>query len=159
MAGAIFTAATTAEVALVATSQKVLIRLISTTNSAVKIKEWGVYFDGISVTAEPVVVQLACVNTSFGWYSGGTLHTPARRSGPAISARSVVQTYNTSSQPDILTIIATREVHPQSGYQEKFSYGDEIILANGSTATNGAVAIIVTAPVSVDVVGELVFEE
>jgi hypothetical protein len=156
MAGAIFTAATTAEVALVATSQKVLVRLISTTNSAVKIKEWGVYFDGVSVTAEPCVVQLCCVNTSYGYY---TSHTPARRSGPAISARSIVQTANASSQPDILTVIATREVHPQSGYQEKFSYGDEIILSNGSTATNGAVAIIVNAPTSVDAFAEMVFEE
>lgn len=156
MAGVIYCAATTAETALVASSAKSLIRLISTTNSAIKIKEWGAFFDGVSVTAEPVVVVLLHTDTSFGLY---TAHTPARRSGPKIAARSVCQTMNTSSESTIMGTLTGLEIHPQSGYQEKFSYGDEIISADGSTNSNGAICLQVTAPAAVNARGFIVFEE
>lgn len=156
MAGAIWVANTTAESTLASSSSKALIRLIAPSSFSVKIKEWGVFFDGISATAEPVVVQLCAVDTSFGNY---TTHTPARRAGRPSAAQSVVQTMNTSSGPTIFSILATREIHPQSGYQEKFSYGDEIIICGVTTAAGGAVALIVNSPSSVNAMGEIVFEE
>lgn len=155
MAGAIFTANTTAECLLVASSEEVLIRLISSTNSAVKIKEWGVFFDGVSVTAEPVLVRLCLTDTSNGLH---TAHTPTRRSGPAVSARTVCETMNTSSMPNIGFVLATREVHPQSGYQEKFSYGDEPIIFNG-TSVAGVLSLMVNSPSSVNATAEITFEE
>ena len=160
MAGAIFTANTTVETLLAASSAKVLIRLISSTNSVVKIKEWGVYFDGVNSTQEPVVAQLCGVNTS-STASAYTTHTPTLRHGPSVAARCVIQTMavGTALMPDIMGVIATREVHPQTGYQEKFAYGEEILCSNGSTAQNGTVAIIVNSPASVNAMAELVFEE
>jgi len=155
MAGAIFTVNTTAECLLASSSEETLIRLISSTNSAVKIKEWGVFFDGISVTAEPVLVRLCLTDTSNGNY---TTHTPTRRAGPAVSARLIAQTMNTSSMPNIQAVLATREVHPQSGYQEKFSYGDEPVIFNGTSA-NGVLCLMVNSPSSVNATAEIVFEE
>lgn len=156
MAGAIYTACTTAEVALASSSQKCLIRLIAPSSFAVKIKEWGVFFDGILSTSPPVVVMLAAVDTSFGNY---TTHTPLKRVGRQTAAQSVVQTMNTSSDPTIFGIYAHREVHPQSGYQEKFAYGDEIVICGVTTVAGGAVGLIVNSPTTLSVIGELVFEE
>jgi hypothetical protein len=157
MAGAIYTANTTAEVALVASSAKCLIRLIPPSSFQIKIKEWGVYFDGVSATAEPVMVQLCSVDTSYGWY---TTHTPIKRSGKPTAAQTICQTANTSSSsPTIFGIYCTREVHPQSGYQEKFAYGDEICVGGLPTAVGGVAALIVTSPTTVNVMAEMVFEE
>ena len=156
MAGVIFSACTTAEVALASSCEKTLIRIISSTNSAVKIKEWGCFFDGISVTASPVTVRLCLTNSSFG--SNMTAHTATRRIGPAVSKRCTVLTMNDSCEGDIQAILATREVHPQSGYQEKFSYGDEPIIFNGTTAA-GILSLMVNSPTSLNCVAEIVFEE
>lgn len=157
MAGAIYCACTTAESLLTGTTTKTLIRLVSTTNSAVKIKEWGVFFDGILSTQEPVIVNLIHTDTSFGEY---TAHTPAKRVGPAgIAARTVVNTLNTSSESTLLATLASIEVHPQGGYYEKFAYGDEIVMANGSTLSNGCVCLQVYAPTSCNAKAQIVFEE
>lgn len=156
MAGAIWVANTTAEALLASSSDKCLIRLIAPSSFSVKIKEWGVFFDGISATAEPVVVRLCCCDTSYGEY---TAHTPSRRSGRPAACQSVVQTINTSSGPTIFNVLATREIHPQSGYQEKFSYGDEIIISGVTTAAGGVVGLFVNSPTSVNAMGEIVFEE
>ena len=155
MAGAIFSVSTTAEALLASSSAKTLIRLVSSTNSAVKIKEWGIFFDGVSVTAEPVLVRLLLTDTSNGVY---TAHTPTRRTGPAVSARLLAQTINTSSESNIASVLAVREVHPQSGYQEKFSYGDEPIIFNG-TSVVGVLCLQVNSPTSVNASAEIVFEE
>lgn len=157
MAGAIYCAATTAEVALASSSAKTLIRLISSTNSAVKIKEWGVFFDGILSTDPPAVVTLLHTNTSNGLY---TAHTPSKRMGPAgIVARTVCETMNTSSESTWLGTLSGIEVHTQGGYQEKFAYGDEIVIANGSTASNGTICLQVNSPSSVNARAIIVFEE
>lgn len=153
MAGAIFCAATTAETLLASSSEKCMIKIISTTNSAVKIKEWGIFFDGISVTQEPVKIQLAVITTDMAnWLNAA--HTPVRRAGPAISARAVVQTASCSSSYNSSGYYASIEVHPQSGYQEKFSYGDEIVISNG-----GAIGLMVNSPTTVNCMAMMVFEE
>ena len=151
MAGVTFTCVTTAETALATAVPKTLIRLIPPSSHVVKIKEWGVFFDGISVTAEPVVITIAtCTTAITGSY---TAHTAVKRSGPPIVAQTLCQTMNANtSEPAITGVIVMREVHPQSGYQEKFSFGDEI-------CCTGAVFIQVTAPATVSAISELVFEE
>ena len=151
MAGNIFVANTTAEVNLVASSETILIRLIPPASHALKVKEWGVFFDGISVTADPIITKLFFANTSFG--TGMTTHVPTRRVGNQLLSQAVVQTWGTVSsenKADSSGIVAIREVHPQSGYQEKFSYGDEpivyqrtlVISVNSSTTVNAAAELV-----------------
>jgi hypothetical protein len=151
MAGVSFSCVTTAETALAAAVPKTLIRLIPPSSHVVLIKEWGVFFDGVSVTAEPVLITIAtCTTAITGSY---TAHTAVKRTGPPIVAQTLCQTMNSNtSEPAITGVICMREVHPQSGYQEKFAFGDEI------TCT-GAVFIQVTAPATVSAIAELVFSE
>lgn len=156
MAGSIYVANTTAETLLASSSQKCLIRLIAPSSYQVKIKEWGVYFDGVSSVASPIVVQLCLTDTSFGYY---TSHTPTKRAGRPVACQSVVQTMNTSSDPTIFSVLAIREVHPQAGYQEKFAYGEEPTLYGPTTVAGSVVSLIVNSPTSVYALGEIVFEE
>lgn len=148
MAGVIGVAST-AEVALVAATTKTVLQLKAAANDNVKIKEWGVFFDGISVTAEPVQVRLLTQTTS------GTMTslTPVKRKGPAITLQTIAQ-HTATAEPTSGSVLAAREVHPQSGYQEKFSYGDEPEFFN-----LGYVGIDCTAPAIVNVRAEIVFEE
>lgn len=149
MAGSIFVANTTAESLLASSSEKTLIRLTAPSSHAVKIKEWGVFFDGVSVTAEPVLVKLLVDTTA---ETGMTAHVPVKRGGATTLSQCVVQTMGTSSAINSSGCYAVREVHPQSGYQEKFSFGDEIVIT-------GTMSLHVTSPNSVNVISEIVFEE
>lgn len=156
MAGQIFTADTTTAVALSSSSEKCMIRLIAPSSHAIKIKEWGVYFDGVTANATPCLVRICLTDTSYGNY---TTHVPAKRVGEITAAQSVVQTMNTSSGPSIFGVLASRNVHPQSGYQEKFAYGDEMVVVGPTTAAGGCVSLLINSPTTVDAIAEIVFEE
>lgn len=151
MAGNIFVANSTAETLLASSSEKWLVQIITPSSQTIKIKEWGVFFDGVSVTAEPVLCRLIASNSSFGSW---TTHTPKRRAGYITASACTVRTMNTSSNGDSSGVYATREVHPQSGYQEKFSFGDEITVSGGAMIT-----MAINSPSSVNVIGEIVYEE
>ena len=150
MAGVTFVTNTTAETLLTAATPRTLIRLIPPSSHVVKVKEWGIFFDGVSVTAEPVLITIAtCTTAITGEY---TANTPIKRFGPPIVSQCLCQTLNTSSEAAVVGVLAIREVHSQSGYQEKFSFGDEI------TCT-GPIFIQVTSPATVNAIAELVYEE
>ena len=153
MAGNIFVAGTTTESLLASSSEKTLIRITTPSSASIKIKEWGVFFDGVSVTAEPVVVKVMASGTT---ETGMTSHTPIRRNARITASQCVVQTLGTSCCAlDSSGIYCIREVHPQSGYQEKFAFGDEIVVSG----TSGTIAIHVNSPSSVYVIAEMVYEE
>ncbi len=148
MAG-IIGVANTAEVALTAATAKTVLQVVAAANQNSKIKEWGVFFDGVSSTAEPVQVRLLRQTTA------GTMSslTPVQRKGPSVTLQTTAQ-HTATAEPTAGNVLAAREVHPQSGYQEKFSYGDEPEFTNG-----GRVGIECTAPAGVNVRAEIVFEE
>lgn len=148
MAGVI-AVASTAEVALAAATAKTVIQVVSASNHPIKIKEWGVYFDGISVTAEPVQVRLLR-QTSAGTMSS---LTPVERTLTGVTLQSSAQ-HTATVEPSAGNVMAAREVHPQSGYQEKFAAGDEIQIGSA-----GRIGIECTAPAVVNVRAEIVFEE
>ena len=152
MAGTIYVAKTTAEQLLASSSDQVLVQLISPSSITIKIKEWGVFFDGVSVTAEPVLVKMYYSNSSFGEW---TTHVPVKRAGRPALSQCTIRTLDTSCGHghDSSGIICIREIHPQSGYQEKFSYGDE------PEVFNNILNIYVNSPTSCNCVAELVWEE
>ncbi len=153
MAGNIFVAGTSTECLLASSSEKTVIRITTPASMSIKIKEWGVFFDGASVTAEPVVVKLMCSGTT---ETGMATSVPTRRNAHITASQCVVMTMGAScSTQDSSGVYCIREVHPQSGYQEKFSYGDEIVVSG----TSGTIALHVNAPASVYVHGEIVYEE
>lgn len=152
MSGNIWVANTTEEVLLAASSQKTLIRITTPASAAILIKEWGVFFDGILSTSPPVLVSLAVDTTG---ETGMTSHTPKKRRGFMTASQCVVQTLGVSCAINSSAIYAVRNVHPQSGYQEKFAYGDEILVGG----TSGTISLRVNSPTSVYALGEIVFEE
>lgn len=148
MAG-IIGVANTAEVALAAATAKTIVQIVAASNDNVLVKEWGVYFDGVAPTAEPVQVRLLRQTTA------GTMSalTPVQRKGPAVTLQTTAQ-HTATVEPTAGNVMAVREVHPQAGYQEKFAPGEEIEVTNG-----GRIAIECTAPAIVNVRAEIVFEE
>lgn len=153
MAGNIFVANTTAEKLLPSSSGHILVQIFPPSSVTVKIKEWGVFFDGVSVTAEPVLVQLAFTVSSFGDWN---THVPTKRSGHMALSQCLIRTLNDGSSEyttDSSGRVAMREVHPQSGYQEKFAFGDEPVVHNK------ILSLMVQSPSSVNVIGEITYEE
>lgn len=146
---AVIGVANTAEIALSAATAKTVLQIVAASNHCVKVKSWGVFFDGTSVTAEPVQVRLLR-QTSAGTMSA---LTPVEKTITGVTLQTTAQ-HTATAEPTAGNVLAAREVHPQAGYQEIFPSGDEIIIGS-----EGRLGIECTAPASVNVRAEITFEE
>lgn len=144
-----FCIASTTEVALVGATPKTVIQLLAPANHRVKLKSWGVFFDGVSATAEPVQVRLVR-QTSAGTMSA---LTPVQISPVAETVLTTAQ-MTATVEPTSTDVIDVVEVHPQSGYEVIFSSGDEVIVGGA-----GRIGIECTAPAAVNVRAKMRFEE
>ncbi len=140
----------TAEIALSAATPKTVLQLIAPTNHRVAITSFGVFFDGTSVTAEPVVVRVLRQS------SAGTMSTQVAAAMDGSVTETILSTaqYNATAEPTAGNVLLSFEVHPQQGYKEFLPFGQEIILGTG-----GRVGIECTAPATVNVVAQMTFEE
>ena len=145
----IFAVSKTAEVALSAATAKTIVQLVAPTNHRVKLLGWGVSFDGVSTTAEPVLVRLLRQTTA------GTMRalTPVQLRPVAETIQSTSQ-HTATAEPTAGDVLDIQEVHPQTGYEKMSTQGQEFVLGGG-----GRVGIECTAPATVNVVGKLFFEE
>jgi len=146
---AVIAVANTAEVALTAATAKTVLQLVAPAHQLLKVKGWGVFFDGVSVTAEPVQVRLLR-QTDAGTMSA---LTPVKRSAVTCTLQATAQ-HTATAEPTAGDVLAAREVHPQGGYQEIFPAGDEIVIGEA-----GRLGIECTATANVNVRAEIVFEE
>lgn len=148
MAG-ILAFAQTAEVALSAATAKTVIQLVAATNVRVKLKEWGVFFDGTSASAEPIQVRLLRQTTA------GTMSslTPVARV-PITETLQTTAQHTATAEPTAGDVLDVIECHPQGGYEKLFAPGDEIIIPGG-----GRVGIEITAPATVNVRAKFGYEE
>jgi hypothetical protein len=141
----------TPEVALSAATAKTVIQVIAASNHRGKILGFAVSFDGITPTAEPVVVELLRQTTAGTVTSlTGVLVAPS-------GADETIQTtggYNATAEPTAGDVLRRIEVHPQSGYEVLFPFGQEPTIPGG-----GRVGIRCTAPAAVNVVGSITIEE
>lgn len=136
------------EVALTAATAKTVLGVNAAANIRLKLKRWGVYFDGTSATAEPVVVQLLRHTTA----GTSTAVTPRN-----INQSETVQATagkNYSAEPTAGDILENKEVHPQQGYESVYSGDGEIQVAG-----SGRLSIKCTAPAGVNCLAEMEFEE
>jgi hypothetical protein len=140
----------TAEVALSAATAKTVIQLTSPSNHRVAVLGWGVFFDGTSVTAEPVQVRLLR-QTSAGTMSA---LTPVAMDGSVGETIQSTAQHTASAEPSSGNVVDVIECHPQQGYEKIFPMGQEIILAGA-----GRVGIECTAPATVNVRAKIFFEE
>jgi hypothetical protein len=142
--------AQTSEVALSAATAKTALQLVAASNHRVKILRWGVFFDGTSVTAEPVQVELARQTTA------GTMssNTPNKLDDSLAESLQTAAQDNATAEPTKGDVIDVVEVHPQQGYEIIYPLGQEPVIGGGDRA-----GIICTAPAAVNVRVKIVFEE
>lgn len=142
--------ATTAEVALSAATAKTVVQLVAAANHRVKILGWGVYFDGVSTTAEPVQVRFLR-QTSAGTM---TSLTPNKKDDSIADSLLTTAQHTATAEPTAGDLIKAIEVHPQQGYEYTSPFGGEVIVGGGDR-----VGIECTAPAAVNVRAWIDFEE
>lgn len=142
--------AQTAEVALTAATAKTVIQLVAASNHRVAVLGWGVFFDGTSVTAEPVQVRLLRQTTA----GTASALTPVALDGSVGETIQTTAQHTATVEPTAGNVVDVAEVHPQQGYEVIYPLGQEVILAGG-----GRVGIECTAPAGVNVRAKIRFEE
>jgi hypothetical protein len=137
-------------VALSAATAKTVIQLVAATNHRVKVLRWGVFFDGVSVSAEPVQVRLLRQTTA------GTMSslTPVKLDDSLAETLQTTSQHTATAEPTAGDVVDVVEVHPQSGYEIIYPLGQEVIIGGGDR-----LGIECTAPAGVNVRAKIVFEE
>jgi hypothetical protein len=94
---------TTGDIALTAATAKTILNVVNGTNALIRLVEFSVSFDGVTATAEPVVVEL-CGSTqaTAGAPTGGTI-TLTQIRGPVRTAQSTGRR-NYTAEPTVLTV-------------------------------------------------------
>jgi hypothetical protein len=141
--------AQTAEVALSAATAKTVIQIVAPTNQRLLIKRWGVFFDGVSATAEPVQVRLLRQTTA------GTMTslTPVMLGVGSETVQTTAQ-HTATAEPTAGNILDIAEVHPQSGYEVVVPFDQPIEVPGG-----GRLGVECTAPATVNVRAKIIFQE
>lgn len=152
MAGIICTVQT-AEQALTAATAKTIVQIVAPTNQRLKVLRWGVGFDGISPTAEPVQVRLLRQTSAIGGTPAAI--TPVITGVGSETPQATAAYYGGSpTEPSAGNVLSVKEIHPQSSYDYTFPLGQEILVPGG-----GRLGIECTAPANVNVRPEIVYEE
>ena len=154
MAGIICTA-TTPEVALTAATPKTVGQLRSSANQRLKLLKWGVYFDGVSPSAEPVQVRLLRQTTAIG--GTPTAVAPAMVGTGSETVQSAFAYSAGGTEPTGGNVLEAIEVHPQAGYEYTYPLGQEIAVTGGASV--GYLGVECTAPAAVNVRCQLKWEE
>jgi hypothetical protein len=116
--------AVTAKLALTASTRKTMLQLTAGSNQRVKILGWSVYFDEEIGDATPSIPLLV----SIGKQSGGTgsANTPVLRT---IAGETIHTTAKDNfSAPATTTIMESKVINAQTGYEILFPMGQEIIV-------------------------------
>lgn len=103
----------TAEVALAAATAKTVIEITAGANHRALVEQFGFFFDGISGTDQPVVVELIRIGTT----GTGTAGTPVKRDPDMSETLQVDFKYNFTVEPTGITVLKRWNIHPQSGYE------------------------------------------
>lgn len=142
--------AQTAEIALSAATAKTVIQMVAATNHRVKVLGFGVFFDGVSVTAEPVQVRLLRQTTA------GTMSalTPVKQDDSIADTLLTTFQHTATAEPTAGDVLDVLEVHPQQGYEIMYPLGQEVIVGGGDR-----IGIECTAPATVNVRAKIRFEE
>lgn len=140
----------TAEVALTAATARTILQAVAPTNQVVKLLGWGVYFDGVLSTAEPVVVELVR-QTNAGTM---TSLTPVKVDPGRDETIQTTAQHTATAEPTTTDVVSRVEVHPQAGYEIVLPFSQEIIIPGG-----GRLGLRCTAPAGVNAVGRFRCEE
>ena len=146
----------TAEISLVAATAKTVLQITPAANQPVKVASWGVSFDGIVVTEEPVLCRLIRSTTAG---TGGASPPTARYLDNDVSqSPQVTAAHNFTAEPTMGDLIDAFTIHPQTAYQVWFPEGWEPVVSL-EAGTADWLNIECTAPAAVDVVAKMFIEE
>lgn len=145
----LFGVAATANVTMVANTARTTLQILAVANHRVKILGWAVYFDGVTSTNIPVRARLLRQTTA------GTMTalTPTKTAPRAEGLLTTAQ-HTASAEPTAGDQIDVVLVHPQQGYEVKFTPGQELILGGAER-----LGIEVLAVSAVNVISKIFFEE
>lgn len=150
--GEVYSITTEAEEGLAAATAETLLQLRGLTTVRAKIVAWGVSFDGVSATAEPVQVRLL-FQTTDGTATGAT----EVAINPASPTAVVTGFHSFTVEPTAGGVIEHYQVHPQGGcLVREYPPGREPVV---DKATSSRIGIEVTAPATVNAVAWLQWEE
>jgi len=155
MAGVLGVALNAAEVAS-GPAVKTILQLRSPSLHTVKILGWGIFFQGTSVTADPVLVQ-PCLQDGAGTMSALAAGTNLNKLDPSSVALTCTGGHTATVEPTTNTPLGSFYIHPQSGYEVRYPLGQEPRIFSNSTLGN--FGIRVTAATTVDCVCTIYFEE
>ena len=151
MAGLRAVATTEGEIALAAGTAKTILQLVAPTNQRLRLTGFGVFFDGVSSTAEPVQVELL-TQTSAGTSSAGT---PVKDGDPGSETLQGTSRITITAEPTAGNVLRRYEIHPQGGGLERvLSYDEQINIPGGTR-----LGIRCTAPATVNATGHMTYEE
>lgn len=150
MAGLRVTAENTAAVALVAATEKTTIQLNAPAQQRLVVRRVGIFFDGASTTAVPVLVKLILTTTA-GTNTALTLNKLVSSDSETIQTTAGE---NASAEGTNSTLLDQWLVHPQMGLDLTYAFGQEKVVVGG-----GRVAIKCTAPAIVNVRTKIDFDE
>lgn len=134
----------------ITTSAETLIQLVAPSNHRLKILEWGVFFDGVTATDSPIIVDILRQTTA-GTSSSLTL-VKWNDSDDETLLASALQDF--TAEPTAGDILESKEVHPQSGYEKIYPLGQELIVKGG-----GRMGLRVTAGANVNAIAYIKYEE
>jgi hypothetical protein len=145
-----FVSAATDEIALVSGTAKTVLQVGMPSNHRAPVIRWGVFFDGQSVSEEPVQVRLLRQTSS------GTMTTLDVRAldGSLSESPQMVAQYNASAEPTSGNVLDVVEVHPQTGYEMIYPLMQEPIIDGG-----GRIGIECQASAAVNVRAKIITEE
>ena len=147
-----YTIETAGDVALTAATARTILNVINAANSLIRLCEFGVSFDGVSATAEPVTVEL-CSSTQ-ATAGTSTSQPPVQIRGPTRTVQATgARSY--TAEPTALTTLKRWLVHPQTGIVMQFPLGRE----PEQTTTADGLCLRVTAPATLNCQGYIEFEE
>lgn len=147
----VYSVTTEGEEALAAATAETVVQLTGAAGVKAKLVEWGISFDGTSATAAPVVVRLLRQTTA-GTASAAT----EVKWDPDAPTANVTSFHSFSAEPTAGEVLATYNVHPQTGIVVQYPYGREPTIDN---ATSSRLGLEVTAPAIVNATAYIVWEE
>lgn len=138
--------------ALAASTVETVLQVVAGATKPVRVSRWGVSFNGVDVTDQPVRVELLRL-TSDGTSSA---YTPKKMDANSEASVATARTAHTA-EPTAGDVLITAYVTPTGGYEQVFSpgYPDERPIA----APNGRIGIRVLGVDAVNVSAFLIFEE
>jgi len=124
---AVIVNATTAKLALTASTRKTMLQITAATNHRVKILGWSIFFDEEIGDATPSIPLLVSIGRQTG--GTGSANTP-------IKLGVYTETLQTTAKDNFTvaattTITSSRVINAQTGYEILFPMGQEIILSGG----------------------------